>query len=74
MKAIIRVNVPEFQIGQEVTVFFKDTMMKKGICEAGDIVRCKDCKYGEPGNCGYGIDCEGVWHDDDWFCAAGERK
>ena len=38
------------------------------------VVRCKDCKNGEPGACGYGIDCDGVWHDDDWFCADGERK
>lgn len=33
MKAIIKLDVPEWQIGTEVTVFFKDTMMKKGICE-----------------------------------------
>ena len=38
------------------------------------IVRCKDCKHGEPGACGDGVDCDGVWHDDDWFCADGERK
>ena len=38
------------------------------------IVRCKDCKHGEPGACGYGIDCEGVWHEDDWFCADGEGR
>ena len=33
MKAIIRIDVPEFQIGQEVSVYFKDTMMVNGICE-----------------------------------------
>ena len=38
------------------------------------VVRCKDCKYGEPGACGYGVDCDGVWHDADWFCADGERE
>ena len=38
------------------------------------VVRCKDCKNGEPGACGYGIDCDGFWHDDDWFCADGKRK
>lgn len=38
------------------------------------IVRCKDCKNGEPGACGYGVDCDGVWHDDNWFCADGKRR
>lgn len=38
-----------------------------------EIVQCKDCKYGEPGACGDGVDCDGVWHDDEWFCADGER-
>ena len=38
------------------------------------VVRCKNCKHGEPGACGDEIDCDGVWHDDDWFCADGERK
>ena len=39
-----------------------------------EIVRCKNCKHGEPGACGDGVDCDGVWHDDNWFCADGERK
>lgn len=38
------------------------------------IVRCKECKHGTPGACGDGIDCDGVWHNDDWFCADGEPK
>ena len=33
MKGIIRLDVPDWQIGEQVTVFFKDTMMKKGVCE-----------------------------------------
>ena len=33
MKAIIEVNVPDFQIGQEVSIYFKDTMMIKGIVQ-----------------------------------------
>ena len=33
MKAIIKVDVPEFQIGQEVTVYYRDTMCIKGVCE-----------------------------------------
>ena len=33
MKAVIRLDVPDWQIGQPVTVFFKDTMQKNGFCE-----------------------------------------
>lgn len=39
-----------------------------------EIVRCKDCKHGKPGACGYGVDCDGAWHDDDGFCSDGERQ
>ena len=31
-----------------------------------DIVRCKECKHREEYPCK-------VYHDDDWFCADGER-
>lgn len=34
MKAVIYLDVPNYQISQEVTVYFKDTMMKRGVCEA----------------------------------------
>ena len=34
MKAIIELDVPEWQIGQDVTIYFPDTMMKHGKCEA----------------------------------------
>ena len=33
MKAIIKLNIPEFQIGQEVKIYFSDTMMIKGMTE-----------------------------------------
>jgi len=33
MKAVIEIDVPEWQIGQDVTVIFKDTMVKRGVCE-----------------------------------------
>lgn len=36
IKGIIRVEVPEWQIGEPVTVYFKDTMMTKGICVEED--------------------------------------
>lgn len=33
MKAIIKLDVPEWQIGEEVFVYFPDTMCRKAICE-----------------------------------------
>ena len=33
MKAVIELDVPEWQIGQDVTVIFKDTMVKHGVCK-----------------------------------------
>ena len=33
MRAIIEVDVPDHQIGQEVSIYFKDTMMIKGIVQ-----------------------------------------
>lgn len=36
MKAIIRLEVPEHQIGQEVSCYFKDTMSVNGICEKAE--------------------------------------
>ena len=41
MKAIITVDVPEHQIGQEVSVYFKDTMFVKGTCESETEVYAK---------------------------------
>ena len=32
-----------------------------------DIVRCKECKHREEYPCK-------VYHDDDWYCADGERR
>lgn len=34
MKAVINLDVPEWQIGSPVKVYFKDTMEKSGVCEA----------------------------------------
>lgn len=33
MKAVIRIDVPDWQLGQEVTVHFPDTMCKHAVCE-----------------------------------------
>ena len=49
-------------------------MKAKEAKEQPEIVRCMDCKHGEPGACGDGVDCDGVWHDGDWFCADGKRR
>lgn len=56
MKAVIEVDVPEFQIGQEVSIYFKDTMKKTGICEKKKVghwvyssttgkYNCSECNY-----------------------------
>lgn len=34
MKAVICLEVPEWQIGEEVSVYFPDTMIKRGKCES----------------------------------------
>ena len=78
MKAVIHIDVPEYQIGQPVHVFFKDTMEKHGVCETEqEIVRCKDCKH-----CGidstsypqFWCSAHTEYHDGDWFCADGVKK
>lgn len=48
VKAVIRLDVPDWQIGQEVSVYFKDTMMKKGICEKESVDYAKEilCQNG----------------------------
>lgn len=33
MKAVVYLDVPEYQIGSPVKVYFKDTLVKKGMCE-----------------------------------------
>ena len=33
MKAVIKLDVPDWQIGQDVTVYFPDTMMQHAKCE-----------------------------------------
>lgn len=61
MKAIIKIDAPESQIGQEVTIHFNDGTVQNGTCEAVKVreypeklLPCKcGCKrrehwYGEP--------------------------
>ena len=37
MKAVIRVDVPKFQIGKPATIFFQDTICRKAVCEADEM-------------------------------------
>ena len=83
MKAVIRLDVPDYQIGQPVSVYFKDTMEKHGLCceREQELVRCKDCKYVRlhkatdlfPDMPVY-AECTltDETHEPDWFCADGE--
>ena len=45
-----------------------------GLRQMAELIRCKDCTHGEPGVCGDGVVCDGIWHDNDWFCADGVRR
>ena len=36
MRAIIKVDVPDWQIGQKASIYFPDTMDTKGVCEKED--------------------------------------
>ena len=79
MKAAIKLDVPEWQIGQPVTVFFKDTMEKHGVCEADQIVMCKDCIHWDKGHSEECDNSDSVcfhngWCKPDWFCADGEKR
>lgn len=42
MKAIIELDVPEFQIDQTVTIYFPDSMQKHGKCIAAETTPVKD--------------------------------
>ena len=42
MKAVIRLNVPDWQIGQKVSVYFPDTMIQHGKCEAETVEHALD--------------------------------
>ena len=56
MNAVIELDVPEWQIGQDVTVYFPDTMVKHCKCE---LLKEQEAKTGE-------------WiykHDNLWYCS-----
>ena len=43
MEISIKLDVPEWQDGQPVTVYFKDTMRKEGVSK--EFIRCENCRY-----------------------------
>lgn len=38
MTAVIKLDIPDYQIGQEVSVYFKDTMCIKGVCQGDSTI------------------------------------
>lgn len=84
MKAIIQIDVPNYQIGQEVSIYFKDTMMIKGIVQEPKtghwVMPVQDDGMSDPiyyqvrcSECGFDLDPQ-TWHqelhqyDADKFC------
>ena len=70
-KAIIRLDVPEWQIGQEASIYFPDSMHKFALCEADNekVVPIQDSEYiWICGNCG-----EELYNDGedlrDYYCS-----
>lgn len=49
MKAVIYLDVPEWQIGQEVSVYFPDSMVEHGKCE--EVKEKKPCDNCQEFNC-----------------------
>lgn len=65
-KAIIRLDVPDWQIGQEVSIYFPDTMMKRSVCTADERVGCLKCKYSVGTFCHH--------PKPDFYCTVGVKK
>lgn len=75
MKAVIKLDVPDWQIGEDVSVYFPDTMCKRGVCEKDELIRCGEChnfvKMAETyGNCELRI---ALMHETD-FCSYAVRS
>ena len=45
-------NVPDWQIGKEVTIYFPDTMQKRGICKRYNQLQYNGIKYDRCSACG----------------------
>ena len=58
MKAIIQIDIPDYQIGQEVSIYFKDTMAIKGIVQepkTGHWIKISPAKIYECSECGRNV-------------------
>ena len=68
MNAVIRLDVPDWQIGQPVTVFFRDTMEKHGVCEQNQ--EPVDIEIEGGGNSWWYVceECRGAVDTSDKFC------
>lgn len=56
MQAVIKLDVPEWQIGQEVTVYFPDTMQKQGVCELPKEQEAQIQNNGKCPRCGWNFE------------------
>ena len=45
MKAIIRLDVPDWQIGKKVSVYFPDSMVSNSICEIDNTEGIKSIEF-----------------------------
>ena len=59
VKKALKQNTPQYMWGEILTTVNVQPYI--------DIVRCGECKHREEYPCK-------VYHDDDWYCADGERK
>ena len=69
VNAVIKLNVPDWQIGQEVSIYFPDTMVKHATCE--ELITCEKCKFYPCTLLEY---YKGKKHSKNWFCADGKAK
>ena len=80
-KQLKKYHVPK----DEQTVTLSIDTLETALSEQPQIVRCKDCRWGEYSKNARGEDMvfcyngdtgieDGYLHEPDWFCAAGERE
>lgn len=60
-------------------VAFKDEIDKIPTADVVEVVRCKDCKYGElksyaPPSCRYYCKYSALYHAKNFYCSMGERR
>lgn len=70
MKAVIQLDVPDWQIGQDVSVYFPDTMLKHGKCELLKAQEPVDMEIEGGGHSWWYVceECRGSVDTSDRFC------